>query len=88
MVNNAVEIKLHAKAKAKQMVDEGQKTGIATHGGNRKEQGHKAVTLKEVGDNQHRGTPKASRTDIGITYNESSDWQKLAKVPEKKLVEV
>lgn len=63
MVNNAVEIKLHAKQRAGQMLSEGKKT-------------------KEV---LQKGSTKASTTEIGITRNESSDWQKLAAVPERVL---
>jgi hypothetical protein len=67
MVNNAVEIKLHAKQRAGQMLSEGKKTG----------------DLAQRGDNNR--CPKPSTSAIGITRNESSDWQKLAAVPEKVL---
>lgn len=70
LVNNAVEIKLHAKAKAKQMVDEGQKAGQLR----KKEDGnrslsHTAVTLK----------------DVGLTKQEVNSWKPFAAVPERVL---
>jgi len=67
-VNNAVEIKLHAKQRAGQMLVEGKKAG----------------DLAKAGDNQ-RGTAKPSTTSIGITHHESSEFQKLAAVPERVL---
>ena len=68
MVNNAVEIKLHAKQRAGQMLSEGKKTGDLR----KSEQGQKPT--------------KAVRLqDVGITHNESSEFQKLAAVPEKVL---
>lgn len=68
VVNNAVEIKLHAKQRAGQMLSEGKKAG----------------DIKTQRDNQKACT-KPSTSEIGITRNESSDWQKLAAVPEKVL---
>lgn len=70
MVNNAVEIKMYAKGKAKTMVDEGQKAGELrkVDDGQSKVKGHKAVTLK----------------DVGLTKQEISSWKPFA-VPEKEL---
>ena len=62
-----MEIKLRAKQRAGQMLKEGQETKqIAGRGGDRKsDQTDKPVSL----------------ISVGITHRESSDWQKLAKVP-------
>lgn len=46
-------------------------------------EGKKAGQVKEQGDNTRR--TKASTSDIGITRNESSDFQRLAAVPERVL---
>ncbi len=45
-------------------------------------EGKKTGDLKKGGD--QNSPTKASRADIGITHNESSQWQKLASVPERK----
>ena len=54
-----------------------------------------AVTRKEIrsaNDGQSRctslSTPKPRLPELGITRNESSDWQRLAKVPERVLEKV
>jgi hypothetical protein len=67
LVNNAVEIKLHAKQRAGQMLQEGKKN----------EQINKP--------HQKTSCTRVSTSDIGITRNESSEFQKLAAVPERVL---
>jgi hypothetical protein len=61
---------MHAKVRAGEMLKEGtEQKQITAHGGNRKDQGRTMPTLKE----------------IGISRDESSEFQRLASVPEHKL---
>ena len=49
-------------------------------------EGKKAGVLAVRGDNKATRCTKPSTSEIGITRNESSQWQRLAKVPEREYV--
>jgi hypothetical protein len=72
----AMDIRLRASARAGQLIAEGQKNGtIAPHGGDRKS------------SSQTTNLKPPTLAQLGISGDQSSEWQKLAGIPVKQFEE-
>lgn len=83
----AGEVRLRAERRAGQLLTEMKQTGERDQGsgGNRRSPSHGTTVIQETPYQQsesHR--PVVTLSDLGVTRDQSSQWQQLAKIPERE----